>query len=151
VKPRTLAFLACLASAAASNAPAQEGLRLPSRGIEPVAGGSGIDPAFAGGWLSPDGSRMASAPNNWREAIGFAPERRIQWFFPLGRHALGVSLASGRYFDAAPIYGTEARQYGFWGRYSLAQDWSLSAETVSREPGTLFRLQDFRIGLRRRF
>ena len=32
------------------------------------------------------------------------------------------------------------RQYGLFGRYSLAPDWSLSAETLSREPGNLLRL-----------
>jgi hypothetical protein len=148
---RTLAFLACLASAIAPSAVAQDGLRLPERAIESITGGSGIDPAFAGGWFSPDRERIVLAPNNWRESVGFATASRIGWSYPLGQHSFGMSLASGRYFDTAPIYGTEAYQYGLFGRYSFAQDWSVSAETVSRMPGTLFRLQDFRIGLRRQF
>jgi hypothetical protein len=62
-----------------------------------------------------------------------------------------MSLASGREYESAPIFGAETRQYGFFGRYSLTQDWSVNAEALSRDPGTVFRLQDFRIGLRRSF
>jgi hypothetical protein len=62
-----------------------------------------------------------------------------------------MSVASGRDFYSEPMYGAEARQYGLIGRYSLAPEWSLSAETVSRDPGALFRLQDLRFGLRRQF
>jgi hypothetical protein len=113
------------------------------------ADGSGIDPSFAAGWLSP---QRSFGPSHWRDAVGFAATTRAQWSYSfLPRTSLGLSMASGRDFDTAPIYGVETRQYGFIGRYSLAADWSLSAETVSREANTLFRPQDFRIGLRRQF
>jgi hypothetical protein len=38
-----------------------------------------------------------------------------------------------------------------YGRYSLNPDWALSAETLGRDATGLFRLQDFRIGVQRRF
>jgi len=124
----------------------QEGLRVPARV------GAGIDPAFAGGWLSPERERLGHAPYHWRDSIGFAPTQRMQWSYALGsRSSVDMSLANGRDFSADPIYGTDVRKFGVGGRYSLAPDWSLSAETVSRDPGMLFRLQDFRIGLRRQF
>jgi hypothetical protein len=122
----------------------EEGLRLPAR-----ADGSGIDPSLAAGWLSP---QRSFTRYHWRDAVGFAPTTRAQVSYSfLPRASLGLSIASGRDFDTAPIFGAETRQYGFFGRYWLAADWSLSAETVSREPNTLFRPQDFRIGLRRQF
>jgi hypothetical protein len=76
----------------------------------------------------------------------------MNWSYAFGpQGSLGMSVASGRDFATEPVYGTEVRQYGLVGRYSLAPDWSLSAETVGRQPGTVFRLHDFRIGLRRQF
>ena len=142
---RTASLIACFCLLAAP-AHAQDGLRLPSR-----SQGSGLDPSFAGGWLNPARERLGFAPYHWRDAIGFAPSQRMQWSYAFGSSSLGMSVATGRDFDNAPVYGMEAKQYGFFGRYSLAQEWSLSAETVSREPGSLFRLQDFRVGLRRQF
>jgi hypothetical protein len=124
----------------------QDGLRLPSRST------AGIDPSFAGGWLSPERDRLGYAQYHWRDSIGFAPNQRMQWSYAFGaRSSLGMSVASGRDFITEPVYGAEVRQFGLIGRYSIAQDWSLSAETIAREPSTLFRLQDFRIGLRRQF
>jgi hypothetical protein len=147
VKRRSSALLFCIFAGIALPAFCQDGLRLPSR-----AEGSGIDPSFAAGWLSPERERRGFAPYHWRDAVGFTPTTRAQWSYTFGRQAsLGMSVASGRDFDTAPIFGMESRQYGLFGRYSLAPDWSLSAEAISREPNTLFRLQDFRIGLRRQF
>ena len=124
----------------------EDGLRLPARP------GPGIDPSFAGGWLSPERDRLGFAQYHWRDSIGFAPNQRMQWSYALGaRSSFGMSVASGRDFFSEPVYGSDVRQYGLVGRYSLAPDWSLSAETVARDPGTLFRLQDFRIGVRRQF
>lgn len=131
---------------AASSAFGQEGLRLPARP------GAGIDPAFAGGWLSHERDRFGFAQYQWRDSIGFAPTQRMQWSYAVGaRSSFGMSVSQGRDFLADPVYGADARQYGVIGRYSLAPEWSLSAETVARDPGTLFRLQDLRIGLRRQF
>ena len=58
----------------------------------------------------------------------------------------------GRDFDSSPIYGAETRQYGLFGRYSLAPDWSLIGEaTSSRDPVNSLTRQEFRFGLRRQF
>lgn len=153
MRPRTLVSLVVVPICLLAGAPAhaQDGLRVPDR---PAA--SGIDPAFAGGWLKPRldqfGERFGMAQYHWRDAIGFAPTRRMHWSYALGRHgSLGMSLATGRDFVSEPVYGAEVRQYGLVGRYSLAPDWSLSAETVAREPGTVLRLNDLRIGVRRQF
>jgi hypothetical protein len=144
VNSRTPALLFVALLGLALPALSDEGLRVPAR-----ADGSGIDPSFAAGWLSP---QRSFAPHHWRDAVGFAPTTKAQWSYSFAPHtSLGLSMASGRDFDTAPIFGAEARQYGFFGRYSLASDWSVSAETMSREPNSLFRLQDFRVGLRRQF
>ena len=58
------------------------------------------------------------------------------------RGSLGMGM--GNDFD-------EQRQLSFSGRYSLTQDWALSAETLGRDANELFRLQDIRIGVQRRF
>lgn len=132
---------AVLALAAALPAAAQS-LRLPQRGE------TGLDPSFARGWLAPEYDRFGFANYGWKRAAGFAPSSRVNWSYTLGeRGSLGLSYASGNY-DPAVVDG---RQYGLFGRYSFAADWSVSAEALSREPGTLFRLQDFRIGVQRRF
>lgn len=153
MRTRTLLSLLCILSCTAFSAAAQDGLRPTGRS------GSGIDPSLAGGWLSPRGDnfreRFGYSQSHWRDAIGFAPSSRMQWAYAFGafgqQASVGMSVASGRDFATEPVYGTDARQYGLVGRYSLAPDWSVSAETVSREPGSLFRLNDFRIGLRRSF
>jgi hypothetical protein len=146
MKRRTTAFLAAALLGSALPAPAQDGLRLPSR-----TGGWGLDPSLAHGWFSQENDRLRFAPNNWRDAIGFSPAARLQWAYPLGHHSLGMSLTSGRDYEAAPIFGSEMRQYGVFGRYSLSQDWSLNAEYLSRDQGAFIRVQDLRIGLRRQF
>jgi hypothetical protein len=146
VRIRNLAWLSFVLLGIASAAAGQDGLRMPGRA------GSGIDPSFAGGWLSPERDRFGYAQYHWRDAIGFAPTQRMQWSYAFGQHSsFGMSVSNGRDFIAEPVFGADARQYGLVGRYSLAPDWSLSAETVSREPGSLFRLNDLRIGLRRSF
>lgn len=122
MKARTVLLLALLF---AGQAAGQSGLRLRHQG-EP-----GLDPARARGWLAPDYDRFGFALHNWREAVGFAPGQR-----------LGMGL--GNDFD-------EQRQLSFSSRYSLTQDWALSAETLGRDATDLFRLQDIRIGVQRRF
>lgn len=141
------AILFCIAFGVALPAPGQDGLRLPARG-EP-----GLDPSFAAGWLSPGRDRGGFERYHWRDAIGFAPTQRMQWSYTFGQHSsLGMSVANGRDFDASPIFGAETRQYGLFGRYSLAPDWSLNAETtVSRDPINSLLRQEFRFGLRRQF
>ena len=122
----------------ASQALAQSGLRLPQQG-EP-----GLDPSFARGWLAPDYDRFGFALYNWREAVGFAPGQRMNWSYTLNdRSSLGMSMGNNYYLDE--------RQLSLYGRYSLTADWALSAETLGRDPSGLFRLQDFRIGVQRRF
>jgi hypothetical protein len=134
MKPRIVLLLAMLF---AGQAAAQSGLRLPHQG-EP-----GLDPALARGWLAPDYDRFGFALHNWREAVGFGPGQRMRLSYSLGdRSSLGMGL--GNDFD-------EQRQLSFSGRYSLTQDWALSAETLGRDATDLFRLQDIRIGVQRRF
>jgi hypothetical protein len=151
VKTRTLALLGSLVLGVALPASAQDGLKLPARGTDPASGGSGIDPSLAGGWLSPRHERFLAAPGNWRDTFGFTPTHGIQWSYPFGAHSLGMSIASGRDYVAAPIFGIESRQYGLFGRYAFDQDWSLNAGAYSREAGAVLRLQDLRIGLQRNF
>jgi hypothetical protein len=116
--------LALLSALAAAPVHAQS-LRVPERG-EP-----GLDPSFARGLL--------------------APEQRMHWTYSLGqRTSLGMSVANGRDFDTSAL-GAESRQYGLFGRYWFSPDWSLSAEALAREPGSVLRPQDVRIGVQRRF
>src|SRR5437879_13062476 len=61
------------------------------------------------------------------------------------RGSLGMSYISGRESEY------DARQYSLFGRYWFAHDWAVSAEALSRDTPGLFRLNDFRIGLQRRF
>jgi hypothetical protein len=121
----------------AGQAAAQSGLRLPQQG-EP-----GLDPAHARGWLAPDYDSFGFALNNWREAVGFAPGQRTQLTYSLTeRSSLGMGVGND---------WEDQRQYSLHGRYSLTQDWALSAETLGRDASGLFRLQDIRIGVQRRF
>jgi hypothetical protein len=133
--------LAGAALLAAVPAFAQSGLKVPERG-EP-----GLDPAFARGWLAPEYDRFGFAAYRWREAYGFAPSARMQWSYALGQRGnLSMSLANnGRESDLDP------RPLSVFGRYWFAQDWAVSAESASRDATGLFRLQDFRIGVQRRF
>jgi hypothetical protein len=134
-----LLFGQVLALFSAGEALAQSGLRLPTTG-EP-----GLDPTYARGWLGPDYDRFGTALHNWREAVGFAPGQRMQWSYSLNdRSSLGMGMQNGRELE-------DQRQLTLYGRYSLTQDWALSAESLSRDAGGLFRLQDFRVGVQRRF
>ena len=136
MKARTALLLAFLF---AGPALAQSGLRLPTSG-EP-----GLDPGYARGWLAPDYDRFGTALHNWREAVGFAPGQRMQWTYTLNdRSLLGMGMQNSRDLE-------DQRQLSLYGRYSLTQDWALSAESLSRDPSGLLRLQDFRIGVQRRF
>ena len=135
MRARTALLLLCFC---ASQALAQSGLRLPQQG-EP-----GLDPSFARGWLAPDYDRFGFALYNWRETVGFAPGQRMNWSYTLNdRSSLGMSMGNNYYLDE--------RQLSLYGRYSLTADWALSAETLGRDASGLFRLQDFRIGVQRRF
>jgi hypothetical protein len=119
---------------------AQSGLRLPERG-EP-----GLDPAFARSWLAPEYDRFGFATYQWRDAVGFAPSQRMRWSYALGgRASFSMSYANGRESDL------EQRPLSVFGRYWLSSDWAVSAESLSRDATGLFRLQDFRIGVQRRF
>ena len=89
--------------------------------------------------------RFGTALHNWREAVGFAPGQRMQWTYTLSdRSSLGMGMENSRDLE-------DQRQLSLYGRYSLTQDWALSAESLSRDPSGLLRLQDFRIGVQRRF
>ena len=132
-------LLVAAALVAAFPAFAQSGLRPPERG-EP-----GLDPAFARGWLAPDFDRFGFASQGWKDANGFAPSQRMNWSYTFGnRTSLGLSL-NNRDPDE------DQRNVSVFGRYWFAPDWAVSAESQSREPQGLFRLQDFRIGVQRRF
>jgi len=138
IPARFLTILVLLAAALPAGA---QSLRVPQR-PEP-----GLDPSFARGWLAPTYDPYGFARFQWKDAVGFAPSSRMNWSYAFGeRGSLGMSYANGAYDPAA-----DGRQYGLFGRYSLNTDWSLSAETVANQPGTLFRLQDLRIGFQRRF
>ena len=133
-----LVVVAVLASA--STAFAQSGLRVPERG-EP-----GLDPGFARGWLAPDFDRFGFASYSWKESLGFAATRRMNWSYAFGERAdLGMTLGSARDFEY------DQRQLSIYGRYWFAPDWAVSAESASRDATGLFRLQDLRIGVQRRF
>ena len=119
---------------------AQSGLRLPERGEQ------GLDPSFARGWLAPEYDRFGFAAYHWRDAYGFAPTPRMHWSYAFGeRGSLSMSLSNGREaeFDQRPL--------SVFGRYWFSPDWAVSAESLSRDTTGLFRLQDFRIGVQRRF
>jgi len=131
-----------LASAlfAALPALAQSGLRLPERGEQ------GLDPSFARGWLAPEYDRFGFAGYQWRDAYGFSASPRARWSYAFGeRGSLSMSLANGREAE------NEQRPLSVFGRYWFSSDWAVSAESLSRDPTGLLRLQDFRIGVQRRF
>jgi hypothetical protein len=131
--------LLIVALAAATPARAQSGLRLPERS-EP-----GLDPTFARGWLAPEFDRFGFASYHWKDTAGFAPGQRMNWSYTFGgRTSLGLSLNTRD-------YDYDQRNVSVYGRYWLSPDWAVSAESLSREPTGLLRLQDFRIGVQRRF
>jgi hypothetical protein len=114
----------------------QAGLRLPERG-EP-----GLDPTFARGWLAPQYDRFGFAAYHWRP--------HAQWSYSFSdRGNLSMSLASGG--SAGREFDLDQRPLSVFGRYWFSPDWAVSAESLSRDPTGLFRLQDFRIGVQRRF
>jgi hypothetical protein len=125
---------------AATAAWSQSGLRVPER-AEP-----GLDPSFARGWLAPEYDRFGFAAYQWRDAYGFAPTQRTGWSYDLGAQgSFTTALARPRDWDLEP------RPLSLFGRYWVTSDWAVSAESLSRDATGLFRLQDFRIGLQRRF
>ena len=135
---RTLALTALCACLAALPAHGQSGLRVPERG-EP-----GLDPALARGWLAPDYDRFGFAAWRWKEA-GFGAPSRMHWSYALSeRGSLGMSRGYGGELE-------DQRQYSLFGSYSLSPEWAVSAETLGRDANGLFRLQDIRIGVQRRF
>lgn len=135
---RQLVFAAILLSSAAAFA--QSGLRLPHRD-EP-----GLDPAYARGWQVPEFDRFGFASHPWRDGLGFAPAKRMHWSYDLSERAsLSMSYTNGRETEL------DARPLSLFGRYWLSTGWAVSAESLSRDAGGLLRLQDFRIGVQRRF
>lgn len=133
---RQIALIAALATALP--ALAQSGLRVPQRGE------TGLDPAFARGWLAPDFDRFGFASTHWKDVVGFTPSQRMDWSYTFGnRHSLGLSLGGVREYEYE-------RQVSLFGRYWFAADWAVSAEAISRENSGL-RLQDLRIGVQRSF
>jgi hypothetical protein len=111
----------------------QSGIRPPERG-EP-----GLDPSFARGWFAPEYDRFGFAANHWRP--------RSQWSYSFNdRGNLSMSLANGSRESEL-----EQRPLSVFGRYWFSPDWAVSAESLSRDTTGLFRLQDFRIGVQRRF
>jgi hypothetical protein len=136
---RLVALAVALAAVAAAPAYAQSGLRVPERS-EP-----GLDPAFARGWLAPEFDRFGFASYHWKDSVGFAPSRRMNWSYSFGEHtSLGLSV-NNRDLDY------DSRNVAVFGRYWFSPDWAVSAESQSREATGLLRLQDFRIGVQRRF
>jgi hypothetical protein len=139
--PRRLLLAACALGAALS-VHAQSGLRL-------NPGPLGLDPAFAGGWLAPERYPFGYFAGHWREAIGFAPSQRLHWTYEFGERAsLGLSYTGERAFYY-PAQGPETAGFTLIGRYWLAPEWAVSAEAGS--PAGSLRLNDVRIGVRRRF
>ena len=135
-----LSGLVPLALLSAAPAFGQSGLRMPDR-AEP-----GLDPAFAKGWLAPEYDRFGFA-HPLRDSYAFTSSPRVQWSYALGeRGNVSMSLANN-----ARESELEHRPLSVFGRYWIAQDWAVSAESLSRDATGLFRLQDFRIGVQRRF
>jgi hypothetical protein len=132
---RRLLIVALLAAVPAYG---QSGLRVPER-LE-----MGIDPTFARGWLAPEFDRFGFASPHWKDAAGLSPGTRMNWSYSFGsRTSLGLSVSNRDLEDE--------RNVSVFGRYWFSPDWAVSAESQSREPQGLFRLQDFRIGVQRRF
>jgi hypothetical protein len=133
----TLLIVSLLAALVAGQAFAQAGLRVPER-AEP-----GLDPSFARGWLAPEYDRFGFANYQLRDSIGLSPAPRMNWAYSFGSRA-DVSLSYNSTYD----YG----QVSLFGRWWFSPEWALSGEAVSRDqPGWLPRVQDFRIGVQRRF
>jgi len=133
----TLLIVSLLTALAAGQALAQAGLRVPER-AEP-----GLDPTLARGWLAPEYDRFGFASYQLRDSLGLSPAPRLNWAYSFGSRA-DVSLSYNSSYD----YG----QVSLFGRWWFSPEWALSGEAVSRDqPGWLPRVQDFRIGVQRRF
>lgn len=136
-----LLLTASIALGAAFPAHAQSGLRA-------TAGPEGLDPAFAVGWHARAPYELGYIPGQWKHGIGFAPSQTLRWSYAFGEgSSLGLSYtgAKGLSYQASGLESS----LGLFGRYSLAPDWSVSAEAGA--PAGSLRLNDLRIGLRRRF
>ena len=116
-------------------------------GLRAERGEPGLDPTFARGWLAPEYDRFGFAAYQWRDAYGFATSPRMQWSYAIGnRGSFSMSLANnGRESEM------DHRPLSVFGRYWFSPDWAVSAESLSRDATGLLRLQDFRIGVQRRF
>jgi hypothetical protein len=136
---RTFVFLVALCAVLALPAHAQSGLRLPQRG-------EGLDPSFARGWLAPEYDHFGFATFRWRDNTRFGVASRMNWSYAFSeRGSLGMSLGNSRDLE-------QQRQFSLFGSYWLSPDWALSAETTTgRDAGGVFRVQDIRIGVQRRF
>lgn len=134
---RMFVFLA--AAVLALPAHAQSGLRVPQRG-------EGLDPSFARGWLAPEYDHFGFATFRWRDDARFGSAPRMNWSYAISeRGSLGMSLGNSQDLE-------EQRQFSLFGSYWFSPDWALSAETTTgRDAGGVFRLQDIRIGVQRRF
>lgn len=120
------ALLLLLATAPAG---AQSGIYLPR-------GEPGLDASLAPAWQAPDYSLQR-----------FTSGQRPNWSWSLTeRSSLGMS-----YYSNGRDVEFDGRQMSLYGRYSIGGNWALSAETQLRDPGSLPRLQDLRIGVQRRF
>jgi hypothetical protein len=128
-----------IALVAAAPAYAQSGLR------PPLLSEPGIDPSFARGWLAPEFDRFGFASYHWKDTAGLGPAQRLNWSYTFGeRTSLGLSV-NNRDLEY------DQRNVSVFGRYWFSPNWAVSAESQSREPYGLLRLQDFRIGVQRRF
>jgi hypothetical protein len=141
---RAAAALSVCMALGAGPALGQAGLRLPER-AEP-----GLDPAFARGWLAPEYDRFGFAAYQWRDSTGFSNAApRMSWAYSLGQRA-DISLSYSQ-FNSSRDFEYD-RQVSLFGRWWFSSDWAVSGEAVSRDqPGFLPRVQDFRIGVQRRF
>jgi len=66
-------------------------------------------------------------------------------------HTLSLSASESLLSMNSRDYDYDPRAVSVFGRYWFADNWAVSAESLSREPTGLLRLQDFRIGVQRRF
>jgi hypothetical protein len=138
-----LATLSLFAALAAGQVLAQAGLRVPER-AEP-----GLDPSFARGWLTPEYDRFGFAQYQWRDAQGFSPNPRMSWAYSFSPRA-DVTMSYNS--NSASREFEYERNVSLFGRWWFSPEWALSGEAISRDqPGWLPRIQDFRIGVQRRF
>jgi hypothetical protein len=134
-----LATLSLFAALAAGEVLAQAGLKLPERAEQ------GLDPSFARGWLTPEYDRFGFAQYRDGTAGLSSAAPRMSWGYSIGQRADFTMSYKGNELDYE-------RNVSLFGRWWISPEWALSGEAVSRDqPGWLPRLQDFRIGVQRRF